>query len=242
MAPSRRLVFGFPPFSFIVGHLTKENDFAESAKAVLAIDGDRFANLSSQLANFGGFLSRGDVTRLVNDALGQGSGHLAAFIYQIANIIHDSGMDAEKAMEQLAKEIEEKTTQIPVDDRRRFAERIKKLSADPGGLAKQFKAQGLVDATGAEMDGFKIICDIRPIFDPTRKRIDGAIPLAIFHIELTDERGDAQVVELRINEKQISQLLDKLADAREKLAVLKRFLTDSCVAVPVTTATTIEKE
>ena len=56
-------------------------------------------------------------------------------------------------------------------ERQTLTERLRKLMAEPTGLAKQFKAQRLVGATGAELDDFRIICDIRPIFDQKREEL-----------------------------------------------------------------------
>ena len=115
-------------------------------------------------------------------------------------------MDVTDAMDALGKAIEEKAERLEPQQRRTLTDRLRKLVAEPIGLAKQYKARQLVDAIGAELDDFRIICDIRPIFDQKHERIDGAIPLATLRLEYSEPDGESAVVELRITEKQIGEV------------------------------------
>ena len=127
--------------------------------------------------------------------LGEHSDQIASIIYRLGDIVHDADMDAGKAMDALSKAIEEKAEKLEPQQRRTLTERLRKLIAEPTGLAKQFKAQRLVGAIGAELADFRIICDIRPIFDQKHERIDGAIPLAMLRLEYNTTDGDSAVVE-----------------------------------------------
>ena len=151
-------------------------------------------------------------------------------------------MEVMEAMDALSKAIEEKADSLEPQQRRTLTERLRKLIAEPTGLAKQFKAQRLVGATGAELDAFRIICDIRPIFDQKHDRIDGAVPLATLHLEYTTADHDSAVVELRVTEKQIAEFGERIADARLKLRMIKDLLASNHVVVPRTKSTIVEDE
>ena len=151
--------------------------------------------LSTQLAKADTFLSRPDLEAIVDAAIGEGSDRITLIIYRLGGIVHDADMDVMDAMDALSKAIEEKAESLEPQQRRTLTERLRKLIAEPIGLAKQYKARQLVEAIGAELDNFRIICDIRPIFDQKHERIDGAIPLATFRLEYSTPDGDSAVVE-----------------------------------------------
>jgi len=145
-------------------------------------------------------------------------------------------------MDALGTAIEEKAESLEPQERRTLSERLRKLVAEPIGIAKQYKARQLVDAIGAELNDFRIICDIRPIFDQKRERIDGAIPLAILRLDYSRPDGESAVVELRVTEKQIAEFGEKIADANLKLRMIKELLTSQHVPIPRTKSTVSEDE
>ncbi len=151
-------------------------------------------------------------------------------------------MDATDAMDALAIAIEEKAESLDVQDRRKLTDRLRKLVAEPIGIAKQYKAQYLVDAIGAELDSFRVICDIRPIFDRKRERIDGAIPLTVLRLDYSTPDGESAVVEVRLTEKQIGQFEEKISDAKLKLRMIKELLSSQELHIPKTKSTVSEDE
>ncbi|MHB1034156.1 MAG: hypothetical protein ACYC35_04905 [Pirellulales bacterium] len=239
---TRKLPFGAPPFRLLAEHFAQDAGFLEAAQQILKIDEDAYLRLAAQLAKADVFLSRRALTEVVRAELGEGSDRVASVIYRLADIVHDADMDATDAMDALGKAIENKADALQPTQRRTLTDRLRKLIVEPIGLVKQYKAQQLVDAIGAELDGFRIICDIRPIFDQKHERIEGAIPLAILRLEYSTPDGDSAVSELRVTEKQIAMLGERIADARLKLRMIKELLADSHVTIPGTKATISEDE
>ncbi len=146
-------------------------------------------------------------------------------------------MDVSDAMDALATAIEEKAESLAPEERQTLTARLRKLVAEPVGIAKQYKASELVEATGAELESFRIICDMRPIFDRRRARIDGAIPLAILRLDYSKPDDELAVVELRITEKQLTQFEEKIADAKLKLKMIKELLSRQELPIPKTKST-----
>jgi len=242
MPTIRKFMFGTPPFRFLADHLAQETDFLEDAEHILKLDEDAYLRLATQLAKTDTFLSRSDLGTLVGEVLGEDSDRIASIIYRIGGIVHDADMDVLDAMDALATAIEEKAQSLEPQERQILCDRLRKLVAEPIGIAKQYKARQLVDAIGAELDGFRIICDIRPIFDQKRERIDGAIPLAILRLEYSEPNGESAVVELRVTEKQIAEFGEKIADANLKLRMIKELLASQNVPIPRTKSTVSEDE
>ena len=216
-----KFMFGRPPFRFLADHLAHDDDFLKDAQSILKLDEEAYLRLATQLAKTDSFLSRPELSALVRETLGEGSDQIASIIYRLGGIIHEADMDANDAMDALGKAIEEKAESLKADERRTLTARIRKLAAEPIGIAKQYKARELEDAIGAELDAFRIICDIRPIFDQKREQIDGAIPLTVLRLEYTKPDGESDVVELRITEKQLAKLGERIADASLKLKLIK---------------------
>ncbi len=242
MPSVRRFWFRDPPFRFLADHLAQDADFLEDAQLILELDEDAYLRLVTQLANSDNFLSRSELERIVCDVLGEDSDRIVSIISRTGGIVHDVDMDAMDAMDALGAAIEEKAESLEPQERRKLAERLTKLVAEPIGIAKQCKARQLVDAIGAELDDFRIICDIRPIFDQKRERIDGAIPLAIMRLEYSRPDGESAVVEFRVTEKQIARFGERIADANLKLRMIKELLTSQHVPIPRTKSTLSEDE
>ncbi|MCH8042930.1 MAG: hypothetical protein IID44_04350 [Planctomycetes bacterium] len=241
---TRSFLFGNPPFRFLAGHLAQDADFLNDARHILDIDQDAYLRLSTQLAKSDAFLSRSDLVSIVGEALGasEDSKRIASIIYRFGSILHDADMDATEAMDELGRAIEEKAESLDPQERRTLTDRLRKLAAEPIGIAKQYKARQLVDAIGAELDDFRIICDIRPIFDKQRERIEGAIPLTVLRLEYSKPDGESAVVEVRVTEKQIARFGEKMADAGLKLRMIKDLLVHHELPIPKTKSTNAEDE
>lgn len=239
---ARRFLFGSPPIRYLAEHLAQDEDFLDDVKQIIDLDEDAYLRLATQLAKADTFLSRSDLANIVGEVLSEGSERIASIVYRIGGIVHDADMDATKAMDVLAEAIEQKAERLEAPDRRTLTDRLRRLVAEPIGIAKQYKARELVDAIGAELDGFRIICDIRPIFDRNRERIDGAIPLSILRLDYSKPDGESAVVELRVTEKQIAQLGEKVADAKLKLKIIKELLASQDLPIPKTKSTVSEDE
>ncbi|NOY43664.1 MAG: hypothetical protein GXP26_17745 [Planctomycetes bacterium] len=226
----------------MIDHLVQDADFLEDAQQILKIDQNAYSRLSTKLAKTDAFLGRSDLASIVSDSLDEGddSDRIASIIYQIGSIVHDADIDALDAMDALGKAIEEKAEELTPQERRALTNRLRKLVAEPIGIAKQYKAQQLVDAIGAELDDFQIICDIRPIFDRERDRIDGAIPLTVLRLEYSTSDGDSAVVEVRVTERQIAKFGEKIADAHLKLKMIKELLANQHLPIPRTKSTVTE--
>lgn len=234
---TRRLVFGNPPFKFLANHLAQDEEFLGDIRQILDLNEDDYLRLASRLARADGFLGRSDLADIVGEVIGDGSSNIADIIFRVGGIVHDADMDVGDAMDALAMAIAEKAESLSPQQRETLIARLRTLVAEPLGIAKQYKARGLVDAIGAELDSFRIICDIRPIFDRSRERIDGALPLATLRLDYTKPDGEMSVVEVRITEKHISQLEKSVIDAKLKMKVIKELLSRQELAIPRTKAT-----
>lgn len=240
----KRIMYGTPPFRLVADFLVRDEDFQNDARRILDIDQDDFARLAERLNGAKAFVSRSGVVLIVKDCLGESdnSEDLASTIWRLSDIVHDAEVDTDDAMQLLAKAIETKAEGLEEEEREQLVERLQKLIVDPVGIAMQHKAGKLVGAIGAELDDFRLICDIRPIFDEKHERIDGAFPLSYLRLEYSQPDGEPTVVEVRVSEKQIIELEKKFSDAKRKLTMIKEHLSKQHVTIPQTTSTLSESD
>jgi hypothetical protein len=244
MARNRKLFLGNPPFQFLVAHLAQDEDFLNDARSILELDQEECGRLASRLGRTDLFLDRPSLFSLVSEIIGdqEKAQKIASIIYRVGGMLHDADIPATEAMDELGRALQEKADGIEPEDRRTLVQRLRSLSAEPIGLAKQYKARRLVDATGSKLDEFQIICDVRPIFDQSRERIEGAIPLAILRLEYSSPDRESAVVEMRITEKQLEDFRAKIETAHRKLKLIKVLLVNQRLPVPRTGATVTEEE
>lgn len=233
-------MFGTPPFQFLANHLVQDSDFQEDAQFILGLDEEVFLQISTQLANTDDFLNRSSLAAIIDSTLNENTERITSIISRFSSILHDADMDVMDAMDALGKSIEEKVENLTPEDRQKLTFRIQKLVAEPNGFAKQYKARQLVDAIGAELEDARVICDIRPIFDRERQRIEGAIPIAILRLDYSKPDGESAVVEVRITEKQIKKISEDFTTASLKLKMIKELLIDQELPIPKTKSTFTE--
>jgi len=233
----KRVMFGNPPFQVLVHHLVRDDDFLNDARCILDLDEEVFLRLAAQLATVDAFLDYSRLEALVNETLGDEARRIASIIHKLSEILHPTDMDASDAMLVLEKSIEDNVNKLSDEEKQTLIERIRKLVAEPVGIAKQFKAQQLVEAIGSELDDFRLICDIRPIFDRSREQIEGAFPLATLRLEYTKPDGESAVTEMRITEKQIKNFGEEIENASLKFKMIKKLLANKNISVPKTKST-----
>jgi hypothetical protein len=243
MANIRKMIFGSPPFSFVANHLAQDKDFIDEAKILLKLEQDEYLRLSSQLNKSNEFLSRSVLAALVGEVIGDSSEskQVVSILGRLASILHGNDITAEKSMDELARAIGGKASRLKVEERRILTDRIRSLVVEPTGFARQQKAQELAGVIGAELDEFRLICDIRPIFDKNRERIEGAMPVTVFQMEYSKADGESNVIEVRVTERQLEILGEKFADARRKLKLIADSLALQHIQVPTTETTDADK-
>ena len=244
--PSNQRYFSFssPPFSFLARQLAQDQDFLRDAQQILDLDSGTYAQLVARLSSTEAFLDRHVLTSLVKEVVGkeEEAQDLALIISRIAKLLHDADIPASEAMNELAIAIDEKAKDLEPDSRKSLGARLRGLAAEPVGFTKQYKAQELAGAIGSELNGFRFICDIRPIFDQEHTRIQGALPLTILHLEYTLPDGEDMVLELRTTQNQLVDFKSKIADAQRKTELIKQLLMKQEVPVPLTDSTAIDGE
>lgn len=97
---------------------------------------------------------------------------------------------------------------------------LKKLIQPYPSLDRFQKAERLARITGQQLETIELICDVRPIFDKTREKIEGMMPLTRLHIVATGEDGLPNAFEVELTRQNVIDLLKKVEKAKSKLETL----------------------
>lgn len=87
-------------------------------------------------------------------------------------------------------------------------------------LTRFKKAERLAKITGQPLEGVELICDLRPIFDEERKRIEGMMPYTQLRVIATGGDGLPRTFEAQLTHQQVHDLAEKAEKAKRKLETL----------------------
>lgn len=87
-------------------------------------------------------------------------------------------------------------------------------------LSRFLKAEHLANITGQQLEAVELICDVRPIFDESRKNVEGMMPYTRLHIVATGEDGLPNAFEVELTRQQVIDLVEKTEKAKSKLETL----------------------
>jgi hypothetical protein len=211
------------PFTFIASGLVKGGEFRADVLGIVGMPEEQFSALSAALAGFPSFLDKAAIESIVAQVTGSSSTKTAALIYRLNQLLRSSSDPVEVAVRVLIEELS-KYKEFPEQVIAVLRERLKALFLTPRGFDLQKKAEMLAEATGAELADFSIICDVRPVFDNERKKIEGAVALTTLRLELYQSDGSRLPVECRLTEPQLERLAKIVDTARGKLAVIQQLL------------------
>jgi hypothetical protein len=221
---------GSPPFRFIAERLLRDDDIRADLKNLSSIDTGRFETLARALAAQPHFLDRASLAEVVNKSLSEEDAKVVRRITTRFNqVIRDSDDTVEEAL--LALQSEMQSYEEDFSSPTTIVQRLRELILVPQGLARQKKAEALAEATGIELSEIGIFCDVRPVFDDERKKVEGAVVVAIMRVEVFNPDGLAEVVECRLTERQLERLCKISDEARRKMVVLKELMASKNIPV-----------
>lgn len=234
MSNRSRFIFGKPPFRFLAEHLAQDDDFLKDAKILLGIPPDQASSLSALLQTAAGFLGKAELAKFAKLADVTEAQTVADIINRLGGVIHDAEMPATEAMDAFAEVVKQKCKQLSVEEREELSARIRIFVAEPMGIALRFKSQQLMSAVGSSLEGYGVICDIRPVFDADRAIVQGAVSVSTLRLEYMTQSSEQEIIELSISESQLDGLIEKLQEAKRKQSIIKGMLNNWSVPMPHT--------
>jgi len=115
--------------------------------------------------------------------------------------------------------------------------RVDRLKSVWIALDRQKKAENIGKATGKRLLNIQLICDMRPIFDELRKKIEGWLPITTMHLVAEGADGLPDGIDVVLSASDVDMLATIAGYAKQKLDVLQNSARDLGAPIPTTEIT-----
>jgi len=206
---------GFPPFP---GQLIASEELVDDLKAIAGLSDEQVAGLRQRLNATEGFLDPKALLAVIREVI-QDPKLAEAVRGALRNL---SPSRVERIIAGLEQDLDDK--EFPFDRATfdRLKRVLKELIQTYPALTRFQKAERLAKMTGQQLETVELICDLRPIFDKKREKLEGVMPYTRLHIVATGEDGLPKSFEAELTHQQVIDLTEKAEKAKDKLKVLRQ--------------------
>lgn len=187
-------------------------------KEVAALSDKDVKALSQLLADAKGFLDPKTLAATIRQVV-----HEENAAQSVRRALRNLGpKDVEPLLKALSDQGQEEGSPLAQDLLGRLAKILPELIQTYPALTRFEKAERLARLTGQELESFELICDLRPIFDESRTRLEGMMPYTRLRLVAKGADGLPNAFEAELSEQAVHDLAEKAAKAIEKLDVLRK--------------------
>jgi hypothetical protein len=190
----------------------------DDLKAIVDLPDDVVGDLYKNLSLAQGFLNPKDLLAIINKVIKKAN--MAEAIWRIIKNIGPS--QVERLITIMENKVKEKDFPFDKTQLERLKQILKKLVQPYPSMERFKKAERISNITGQQMETVELICDLRPIFDETRKKVEGIMPYTRLHIVATGEDGLPNAFEVELTQQNVIELAEKAEKAKSKLVVLRQ--------------------
>jgi Ca2+-binding EF-hand superfamily protein len=223
--------------------LVQSDGFLRDARILIKTDEDRFQGALKVFDAYDGFLDMEALRKLLTEPLGDAdsAASVARFIHHFDRVRKRFKVDPEEYLSALNEALarqegtrEDNRKPLSAEERSKLNDRLKQLLKPNRSLTRQAKAEELASVLGSRLEDVQLICDLRPIFDPERKVVEGMIPLTTLKLVVTGPSGLPVTMEAWLTHEQVESLTRKCDLAKRKLEALGTFLEKNKIPRPKT--------
>ena len=229
------------------GHIGKlsQMDLPGSAKVLLEFGADRVEKLVSVLTLAEGYVTLDRLKSLISDT----GVEKPWSVMRIAELILDGAKNSgdsnvsDRYADSFVKALRLQDDEQQVNDEHKLiVHRLLATLIRPyPALLRQAKAERLADAVNLRAEAVDLICDLRPVFDDERCRIEGLIPMTTIKIVASGVDRFPISFEAVLSARDVLTLQKKVQDAVDKLNKLGEFAERNEMTIPAVTLTETEK-
>lgn len=204
---------GFPP-SFSVDPVPE--GLLDDFKLIIGLSDNVIDELCKHLSKVQGFLNPKVLLETI-EVIVEDTNTAKAVQGIIINISPSQFERMKKYLDEMVKEKD-----FPLDQKQiqRLKQVLGNLIQPYPSLARFQKAERLAKITGQQLETVELICDLRPIFNEDRKKVEGMMPYTRLHIVATGEDGLPKAFEVELTRQQVADLAEKTGKAKSKLETL----------------------
>jgi len=212
--------------------------FIRDVKVLTGIEPNLLASFSADLQKYPGFLDEQVLSEVCSKYFkdkdtAEAMGRLIPFIYRRMKVTNESATDfLDVLKEWLSEKENEGKNLLSTADVSKLETRLPIVIQRFPGLERRSKAETLSQATGLPLKNIDLICDIRPIFDQDRERIEGFIPLTTLRLTCTGADGLPVAFETTLSNSDVTRLATAAEFAVKKLRRLRELASAQHIAIP----------
>lgn len=219
---------------FLPGPPEIDSDFVDF---LLAEPDDALARVANQLESYVGYLAAADrhelLTRLLDDPE-------KVLDYEAALDIGEEYQGRHGGLDGIIKSVGKGLRSASGDERAPLApddvavlrRRIEIILRPYPSRHRQIKAERLSLATGLGVETIELVCDLRPVFDEGRTRIEGLMPLTTLKVVASGVDKFPVSFEAILSVKDVESLLENVKAVVAKLNVLGTFADAAGIPIP----------
>lgn len=218
------------------------SDLVSDVALFAGLGDEQVEEVANDLSTHSGFLNKDGLKEIVGRHLGEVAelGRIASVLWFVLSppfVVEDGGFVRELSQSLRRwqqKHADDANPPCPISPEEidRIERRLERLVADVPSFERQKKATRLQSATGQALEHFEMICDLRPIFDADRERIEGWLPLTHLKLVSETEAGLPVAFEAVVSESMVRRLHEAAGNALKKLASLRRHAEGGGLQVP----------
>jgi len=213
----------------------------EDLHGFVSIEDTLFDLVLKEFVDGSAFLSREDLRALIGRVL---EGPIADLVTRIVRHLHRIELDGpgtndfidKLAVVENVESNDAKAVFAPevLDALRNRVDRLKSVWI---ALDRQKKAENIGKATGKRLLNIQLICDMRPIFDEPRNKIEGWLPITTMHLVAEGPDGLPDGIDVVLSASDVDMLATISGYAKQKLDALQTFASSLGSPIPTTEIT-----
>jgi len=211
----QRFFFG-PPWIF------REYVPQEAVDALLAVSEipeRTIDSLAVALRNESGFLDRARLAQVVHGILPD-ERLASGIVSTLESLRREKVDDAIRALRRWRDADGENAAKFPGEALSSLESRLPRLIEAYPAMERYRKARRLASMTGNVAESLEVICDLRPVFNEKRDRVEGIVPITTLRLEYERQGDETAVLEVVFSREMLDELVQKAQTAQQKLKVL----------------------
>lgn len=191
-------------------------------REIAQLDARTVGRIAEHLSQLQGFAVKQTVKEGVQSCLQSSNADLAdSIVRTLLNLKPSDVARILKTVDRWRKSTEERKSLLPDDFFANLERNVQVLVADYPSVALIRKANRLLREVGNEFKNIAFFCDMRPVFDEPREKVEGFVMLANMRLVYISQNGDRHACEVALTEDELKELVKNGQKALAKLEVLR---------------------
>ena len=204
----------------VYGEYLVPSRMVEDLLAIAQLRPEEIDRVSAALGAAKGFLDGGGLLKIVRDVIPDRE--VSSAISIAIRSLRPKQLEFTLASLREWREVNKENAQrVPEEMMEAIERNLTHLVRDYPAWDRRRKARRLATLTGNQVGQIDLICDVRPVFDHDRERIEGFIPLTTLKLSYEGQGERNGCIEVLLSVDDLDDLSEKVEMARKKVDALR---------------------